>query len=52
MHAVTAFTGDVVTAYCFPKSYGLLDQSEFTRKYYEQSDFAPEYYELWMSILS
>ncbi|KAL8946840.1 MAG: hypothetical protein Q9222_006816 [Ikaeria aurantiellina] len=42
MHAMTAFTGDVVTAYSFPKAYGLLDQA----------DFAPEYYGLWMSILS
>ncbi|KAL9596343.1 MAG: hypothetical protein Q9219_005860 [cf. Caloplaca sp. 3 TL-2023] len=42
MHAWTAFTGDVVTEYSFPASYGLLDQS----------DFAPEYYQLWISILS
>ncbi|KAI4190278.1 MAG: hypothetical protein L6R41_000891 [Letrouitia leprolyta] len=42
MHAYTAFTGDVVTEYSFPSSYGLLDQP----------DFAPDYYELWMSILS
>ncbi|KAL8934452.1 MAG: hypothetical protein Q9216_005910 [Gyalolechia sp. 2 TL-2023] len=42
MHAYTAFTGDAVTAYSFPASYGLLDQP----------DFAPDYYELWMSILS
>ncbi|KAL8831223.1 MAG: hypothetical protein Q9170_005394 [Blastenia crenularia] len=42
MHAFTAFTGDVVTEYSFPASYGLLDKC----------DFAPEYYELWMSILS
>ena len=42
MHAFTALTGDVVTEYSFPASYGLLDQA----------DFAPEYYELWMSILS
>ncbi|KAL8720014.1 MAG: hypothetical protein Q9225_003059 [Loekoesia sp. 1 TL-2023] len=42
MHAWTAFTGDVVTEYSFPASYGLLDRS----------DFAPEYYKLWMSILS
>ena len=41
MHAWTAFTGDVVTAYSFPASYGLLDQP----------DFAPEYYELWVSIV-
>ncbi|KAL8821025.1 MAG: hypothetical protein Q9223_000864 [Gallowayella weberi] len=42
MHAYTAMTGDVVTAYCFPKPYGLLDQT----------DFAPDYYDLWISILS
>ncbi|KAL8679521.1 MAG: hypothetical protein Q9186_004203 [Xanthomendoza sp. 1 TL-2023] len=41
MHAYTAMAGDVVTAYCFPKSYGLLDQV----------DFAPDFYELWVSIL-
>lgn len=42
MHAYTALTGDVVTEYSFPASYGLLDQP----------DFAPDYYELWMSILN
>ena len=42
MHAYTAMTGDVVTGYCFPKSYGLLDQP----------DFAPDYHDLWISILS
>ncbi|KAL8726449.1 MAG: hypothetical protein Q9181_006046 [Wetmoreana brouardii] len=42
MHAYTAMTGDVVTEYCFPKSYGLLDKP----------DFAPEYHDLWISILS
>ena len=42
MHAWTAFTGDVVTEYSFPKSYGLLDQPSF----------APDYYNLWVSILS
>lgn len=42
MHAYSAMTGDVVTAYCFPKSYGLLDQP----------DFAPDFYNLWVSILS
>ena len=40
MHAFTAFTGDVVTAYSFPRSYGLLDQS----------DFAPDFFKLWLSI--
>lgn len=50
MHAMTAFTGDVVTAYSFPKSYGLLDRPDFVPR--DQPDFAPEYYELWMSILS
>ncbi|KAI4284772.1 MAG: hypothetical protein L6R38_001172 [Xanthoria sp. 2 TBL-2021] len=35
-------TGDVVTEYCFPKSYGLLDQP----------DFAPDFHDLWISILS
>ncbi|KAL8927236.1 MAG: hypothetical protein Q9208_002412 [Pyrenodesmia sp. 3 TL-2023] len=47
---MTAFTGDVVTAYSFPKSYGLLDRPDFVPC--DQSDFSPEYYELWMSILS
>ncbi|KAL8705196.1 MAG: hypothetical protein Q9201_001696 [Fulgogasparrea decipioides] len=42
MHTYTAMTGDVVTEYCFPKSYGLLDQP----------DFAPDYHDLWISILS
>ena len=42
MHAYTAMTGDVVTEYCFPKSYGLLDQP----------DFAPDYHDLWVSIAS
>ena len=42
MHAYTAMTGDVVTGYCFPQSYGLLDQP----------DFAPDYHDLWISILS
>lgn len=42
MHAYTAMTGDVVTEYCFPKAYGLLDQP----------DFAPDYHDLWISILS
>lgn len=42
MHAYTAFTGDVVSAYSFPQSYGQLDRP----------DFAPEYYELWINILS
>ncbi|KAL8645809.1 MAG: hypothetical protein Q9226_007133, partial [Calogaya cf. arnoldii] len=42
MHAYTAMTGDVVTEYCFPKSYGLLDQP----------DFAPDFHDLWISILS
>lgn len=42
MHAYTALTGDIVTEYSFPKSYGLLDQD----------DFAPDYYALWMSVLS
>lgn len=42
IHAYTAMTGDVVTEYCFPKSYGLLDQP----------DFAPGFYDLWISILS
>ena len=41
MHAYTALSGDIVTEYCFPKSYGLLDQPEF----------APDYYEMWISIL-
>ena len=41
MHAYVALTGDVVTKYCFPKPYGLLDQPEF----------APDYYEIWISIL-
>lgn len=40
-HAWSAFAGDVVTEYSFPAPYGLLDQP----------DFAPEYYELWLSIL-
>lgn len=40
MHAYSAMTGDVVTEYCFPESYGLLDQP----------DFAPEYHDLWVSI--
>ena len=42
MHAFTAFTGDVVSEYCFPESYDFL----------KRSDFAPEYYELWISIVS
>ncbi|KAG8531301.1 uncharacterized protein KY384_002929 [Bacidia gigantensis] len=42
MHAWTAFTGDVVSEYCFPESYGFL----------KRADFAPEYYELWISIVS
>lgn len=42
MHAWTAFTGDVVSAYSFPAPYGLLDRA----------DFAPEFFELWVSILS
>ena len=42
MHAYTAMTGDVVTGYCFPQSYGLLDEP----------DFAPDYHDLWISILS
>ena len=42
MHAYTAMAGDVVTGYCFPQSYGLLDQP----------DFAPDYHDLWISILS
>ncbi|KAL9001945.1 MAG: hypothetical protein Q9188_005103 [Gyalolechia gomerana] len=42
MHAYTALTSDVVTEYSFPASYGLLDQP----------DFAPDHYELWISILS
>ncbi|KAL8788902.1 MAG: hypothetical protein Q9213_001425 [Squamulea squamosa] len=42
MHAYTAMAGDVVTEYCFPRSYGLLDQP----------NFAPDYYNLWVSILS
>ena len=42
MHAWSAFTGDVVTAYSFPRSYGLLDQP----------DFAPDFFQLWVSILS
>ena len=41
MHAWTAFTGDVVSEYCFPESYDHLSRP----------DFAPEYYELWMSIV-
>ena len=41
MHAWTAMTGDVVTEYCFPKSYQLLDRP----------DFAPDYYNIWVSIL-
>ena len=42
MHAWSALAGDVVTEYSFPKSYGLLDQP----------DFAPDYFNLWISILS
>ncbi|KAL8766874.1 MAG: hypothetical protein Q9209_006470 [Squamulea sp. 1 TL-2023] len=41
MHAYAAMAGDVVTEYCFPRSYGLLDQP----------NFAPDYYNLWVSIL-
>lgn len=41
MHAYTAMAGDVVSEYCFPQSYGLL----------AQPDFAPDFYELWMSVL-
>ena len=41
MHAWTAYTGDVVTTYCFPEGYGLLDKP----------DFAPDYYEFWMSLV-
>lgn len=41
MHAYSALAGDVVTGYCFPESYGLLDKS----------DFAPEYYDLWQSVV-
>ncbi|KAL9042996.1 MAG: hypothetical protein Q9180_000196 [Flavoplaca navasiana] len=47
---MTAFSGDVVTAYCFAQGYGLLDRSDVTPGV--RSDFAPKYYELWMSILS
>ena len=42
MHAWTAFTADIVSAYSFPHSYGLLDQP----------DFAPEFFKLWVSIVS
>ncbi|KAL8662026.1 MAG: hypothetical protein Q9202_005080 [Teloschistes flavicans] len=42
MHAYCAMAGEVVSGYCFPKSYGLLDQP----------DFAPDYHALWISILS
>ncbi|KAL8688131.1 MAG: hypothetical protein Q9218_005875, partial [Villophora microphyllina] len=42
MHAYCAMAGDVVSGYCFPKSYGLLDQP----------NFAPDYHDLWISILS
>ena len=41
MHAWSAFTGDVVTEYSFPSSYGLLDQP----------NFAPDYFELWISMV-
>ena len=34
-HAWSAFTGDVVTEYSFPASYGLLDHPEFSLEYYE-----------------
>lgn len=42
MHAYCAMAGEVVSGYCFPKSYGLLDHL----------DFAPDYHDLWISILS
>ncbi|KAL8866520.1 MAG: hypothetical protein Q9174_006256, partial [Haloplaca sp. 1 TL-2023] len=41
MHAYTAMTGDIVTEYCFPEPYGLL----------KHPNYAPEYYELWISVL-
>ena len=41
LHAYSALTGDVITGYCFPKSYGLLDKP----------DFASDFYHLWESIL-
>lgn len=41
VHAYSAFTGDVVTAYCFPESYNLLDKP----------DFSPEFSVMWKSIL-
>ncbi|KAL9012150.1 MAG: hypothetical protein Q9173_003063 [Seirophora scorigena] len=42
MHAWTAFTGNVVSTYYFPAPYGLLDRS----------DFAPEFFKMWVGILS
>ena len=42
MHAWTAFTGDVVTTYCFPEGYNMLSRP----------DFAPDYYDFWMSLVS
>ena len=42
MHAYTALTGDVVSGYCFPTSYNLLSSP----------NFSPEYFQLWISILS
>ena len=41
VHAYSALAGDVVTGYCFPESYHLLDEPYF----------APEFSELWKLIL-
>ena len=41
VHAYSAMAGDVVSGYCFPDSYHLLDKP----------GFAPEFSELWKSVL-
>ena len=34
LHAYSAMTGDIVTGYCFPKAYGLLDKPDFGADFY------------------
>lgn len=34
LHAYSAMTGDIVTGYCFPEAYGLLDKPDFGADFY------------------
>lgn len=35
LHTYSAMTGDIVTGYCFPESYGLLDKPDYGAEIYE-----------------